>query len=144
MHFTTAPTTAALLLPLLASALPGAKVQKRADFPLPPSSGSVTLDEPQSVGAGETFDGEMQTFGRGIECGGQDEGGESDTVFVVEEGGVLSNVIIGADQSEGVYCMGACTIENVWWEAVCEGMFPSPYIITSKRKEKEKKRKGSS
>lgn len=143
MHFTTAPTTAALLLPLLASALPGAKVQKRADFPLPPSSGSVTLDEPQSVGAGETFDGEMQTFGRGIECGGQDEGGESDTVFVVEEGGVLSNVIIGADQSEGVYCMGACTIENVWWEAVCEGMF-SLSLHHRVKKGKEKKRKGSS
>ncbi|KAK2768184.1 hypothetical protein FQN54_000036 [Arachnomyces sp. PD_36] len=120
MHFTTAPTTAAVLLPLLTSALPGAPLQKRFTFPLPASSGSVTLDAPQTVGAGESFDGEMQTFGRGIECGGQGEGGESDTVFIVEEGGHLSNVIVGADQNEGIYCMGACTIENVWWEKVCE------------------------
>lgn len=59
-------------------------------------------------------------FGRGVDCSGQSEGGDSDAVFQVEEGGTLKNVIIGADQSEGIHCMGACTIENVWWEAVCE------------------------
>ena len=125
MHFT--PASAALLsLPLLASALPQGpgSMRKRADFPIPGSTGSVTLDEPQVVAAGESFDGGLQTFGRGVECGGQSEGGESDTVFLVEEGGHLSNVIVGADQNEGIYCMGACTIENVWWEKVCEGMSP--------------------
>jgi hypothetical protein len=29
-------------------------------------------------------------------------------------------VIIGADQSEGVYCLGSCTLENLWFEDVCE------------------------
>jgi hypothetical protein len=39
-------------------------------------------------------------------CNGQNEGGEKDTVFVLEDGATLRNVIIGKDQSEGVYCLG--------------------------------------
>ena len=47
--------------------------------------------------------------------------GESDTVFILRPGSTLRNVIIGADQAEGVYCLGGgCTIENVWFEDVCE------------------------
>ena len=44
-------------------------------------------------------------------CGGQGEGGEADTVFVLEDGATLKNVIIGADQGEGVYCLGSCNLE---------------------------------
>ncbi len=61
-----------------------------------------------------------------VSCSGQSEGGDSDAVFEIEEGGTLSNVIIGPNQVEGVHCMGACTIENVWWEAVCEGRLNPP------------------
>lgn len=46
--------------------------------------------------------------------------GEKDTVFVLEEGAKLRNVIIGANQKEGVYCKGSCTLEFVWFEDVCE------------------------
>ena len=47
--------------------------------------------------------------------------GEADTVFVLSPGSTLKNVIIGPDQSEGIYCIGGgCTIENVWFEDVCE------------------------
>ena len=60
-----------------------------------------------------------------VSCTGQAEGGDSDAVFEVEEGGTLKNVIIGPNQIEGVHCLGSCTIENVWWEAVCEGMIVS-------------------
>ncbi|KAL4876481.1 pectate lyase-domain-containing protein [Aspergillus karnatakaensis] len=97
-------------------------LQKRQGFtfPLPASTGSVTFDEPYEIAAGETYDGELQTFGRGVDCSGQSEGGESDTVFVLQEGATLRNAIIGPDQIEGVYCLGSCTIENVWWEKVCE------------------------
>lgn len=110
-----------LVLPLLATtALAAPKLAKRFTFPIPASTGSVTFDEPYEIAAGETYDGELQTFGRGVECTNQEEGGESDTVFIVQEGGTLRNAIIGPDQIEGVYCLGACTIENVWWEKVCE------------------------
>ncbi|KAL3483542.1 pectate lyase-domain-containing protein [Aspergillus germanicus] len=95
-------------------------LQKRFTFPLPASTGSVTFDSPHEIGAGEVYDGGLQTFGRGVECSGQSEGGEDDAVFVLQEGATLRNAIIGPDQIEGVYCLGSCTIENVWWEKVCE------------------------
>lgn len=79
---------------------------------------------------------------RGVSCTGQDEGGDSDAVFILEEGASLSNVIIGPNQIEGVHvstfypcfrrshgltqnpkCQGGCTLSNVWWSAVCEDAF---------------------
>ncbi|OTA52286.1 polysaccharide lyase family 3 protein [Hypoxylon sp. EC38] len=95
-------------------------LNKRATFPIPASKGSVTYSSVQVIKAGQTFDGGLKTYGRGVKCTGQDEGGDSDAVFQLEEGATLKNAIIGADQIEGVHCKGACTIENVWWSAVCE------------------------
>ncbi|KAA8646858.1 hypothetical protein EYZ11_008637 [Aspergillus tanneri] len=109
----------AILLSLLASTALGA-FHKRYTFPLPESKGSETFDKPYEVVEGKTYDGGMKTFGRGVQCTGQVEGGDSDAVFIIKEGGTLKNAIIGADQIEGVHCEGACTVENVWWEAVCE------------------------
>lgn len=40
-----------------------------------------------------------------------------------QNGASLSNVIIGPNQIEGVHCMGACKLTNVWWSAVCEDAF---------------------
>ena len=51
---------------------------------------------------------------------GQEEGDDSDAVFILKDGATLKNAIIGKDQIEGVHCEGSCTIENVWWSAVCE------------------------
>jgi hypothetical protein len=39
-------------------------------------------------------------------CNNQVEGGEKDTVFVLEDGATLRNVIIGKNQAEGIYCKG--------------------------------------
>ncbi|EUC45157.1 polysaccharide lyase family 3 protein [Bipolaris oryzae ATCC 44560] len=91
---------------------------KRASLPIPASKGSVTLKAPQAVSG--TFDGGMKTYGRGVSCTGQVEGGDKDAVFIVKNGGTLKNAIIGKDQIEGVHCEGSCTIENVWWVDVCE------------------------
>jgi hypothetical protein len=93
-------------------------LNKRASLPIPASKGSETLDAAMEV---TDFDGGMKTYGRGVSCTGQAEGGDSDAVFIVKDGGSLSNVIIGEDQIEGVHCEGSCTITNVWWAAVCEG-----------------------
>lgn len=82
----------------------------------PAAAGESTLSAPMEV---TDFDGGMVKFGRGASCS-SGEGGDGDAVFIVADGGSLSNVIIGADQIEGVHCAGACTITNVWWEAVCE------------------------
>ncbi|KAF2266805.1 pectate lyase precursor [Lojkania enalia] len=91
---------------------------KRATLPVPASRGSVTYTKPQSISG--TFDGEMKTYGRGVQCTGQQEGDDSDAVFILDNSATLKNAIIGKDQIEGVHCKGACTIENVWWVDVCE------------------------
>jgi len=69
----------------------------------------------------------MKTYDRGVSCTGQAEGSDSDAVFSLANGATLKNAIIGAKQIEGVHCQGSCTIENVWWEAVCEGEGFSPH-----------------
>ncbi|TMW55595.1 hypothetical protein Poli38472_010478 [Pythium oligandrum] len=88
----------------------------------PASKGTVQLTAPQVVKAGTTFDGGMKTYERkGVTCTGQAEGGKSDAVFLVEAGATLKNVIIGKNQIEGVHCeQHDCTIQNVWWDDVCE------------------------
>ncbi|RLN50655.1 hypothetical protein BBP00_00010017, partial [Phytophthora kernoviae] len=88
----------------------------------PTSTGDVYYTEAYTVAAGETFDGELKTYQRSdITCEGQTESGSSTAVFLVKAGGTLKNVIIGADQMEGVHCDDSdCTIENVWWDDVCE------------------------
>ncbi|TDZ18862.1 putative pectate lyase D [Colletotrichum orbiculare MAFF 240422] len=91
------------------------------DMPTP--AGKVVLKAAQVIAAGQSFDGENKQYDRGVSCTGQAEGGDSDAVFILEKGAKLSNVIIGPDQIEGVHCMGGCTLENVWWSAVCEDAF---------------------
>jgi hypothetical protein len=142
MHLTTAAVLAGLLSGT--SALVSSpfehygvshSVQKRqASSTFPKVAGTSSLTKPMEVSG--TFDGGMVRFDRGsrlrswcmnhlgltfaVQCDGQTEGGNSDAVFLVQSGGVLKNVIIGANQREGIHCLGPCTIENVWWEAVCE------------------------
>lgn len=100
----------------------GAAVAATTTFPT--AAGESSLSEPMSVTG--TFDGGMVRFDRGVSCTGQEEGGDSDAVFEVQEGGTLKNVIIGANQREGIHCMGACTIE------VCpESVLSSSVVIGS-------------
>lgn len=88
----------------------------------PDSNGTIKFEEPYTVKEGETFDGDMMTYMRSdVKCNGQTESGSETAVFMVEPGATLKNVIIGKDQSEGVHCdQSECTIENVWWDDVCE------------------------
>ncbi|KAJ0391043.1 hypothetical protein P43SY_012020 [Pythium insidiosum] len=88
----------------------------------PKSQGLERFDAPRVVKAGETFDGGMKTYERSnVVCQGQKESGAKDAVFIVEPGATLKNVIIGKNQMEGVHCdRHDCTIENVWWDDVCE------------------------
>ncbi|CAA7265552.1 unnamed protein product [Cyclocybe aegerita] len=45
-----------------------------------------------------------------------DRGGDADPVFLLEEGATLSLVVIGANQADGIHCLGSCTLDNVWFE----------------------------
>ncbi|KAH7021454.1 pectate lyase-domain-containing protein [Microdochium trichocladiopsis] len=89
----------------------------------PSPAGSSVLAKVMTIAAGESFDGGNVMFDRGVSCTGQEEGGSSDAVFILEKGASLSNVIIGPNQIEGVHCQGGCTLTNVWWDAVCEDAF---------------------
>jgi hypothetical protein len=97
-HSTLITAVAALVAPIVAS--PAAQspneffsLAKRATLPVPASKGSVTYTKPQSVSG--TFDGGLKTYGRGASCTGQAEGGDSDAVFILENGATLKNAIIG-------------------------------------------------
>ncbi|KAM0346251.1 hypothetical protein ACHAPU_005678 [Fusarium lateritium] len=87
------------------------------------AGGSSVLDAPMTIAAGESFDGGNAIFDRGVSCTGQEEGGDSDAVFILEKGATLSNVRIGPNQIEGVHCNGGCNLNNVVWDAVCEDAF---------------------
>lgn len=107
--------------PTTPAATPGVTGGATAASGFPQSSGTSQLSAAMTVTG--SFDGGMKAFGRGVDCTGQSEGGDSDAVFMLEEGATLSNVIIAADQIEGVHCLGSCTLKNVWWTAVCEDAF---------------------
>ncbi|TRM63302.1 pectate lyase-domain-containing protein [Schizophyllum amplum] len=69
------------------------------------------------IAAGQTYDGSWARYDRGSgACNGQSEGDWEDAVFYLHEGATLQNVIIGANQAEGVHC----NLEFVWFEDVCE------------------------
>ncbi|KAJ7109582.1 pectate lyase-domain-containing protein [Mycena crocata] len=65
------------------------------------------------------FDGGNVRFDRGSGACEDGEGGD-DAVFLVQSSGAVQNVVIGADQQEGIHCLGPCNLLNVWFEDVCE------------------------
>ncbi|QRW10003.1 pectate lyase [Ceratobasidium sp. AG-Ba] len=97
----------------------GAFVKRAASctFPNPPKTSSLSAAKTITG----TFDGGNVRYDRGSgACTGQKEGGDKDAVFILQSGATLQNVVIGANQAEGVHCLGPCTLKNVWFEDVCE------------------------
>ncbi|KAL5477027.1 hypothetical protein ACEPAI_3214 [Sanghuangporus weigelae] len=87
----------------------------------PPISSS--LGAAYTIASGEPFapEKDFTLYDRGSgACEDRSEGGDSAAVFVFEEGATLSNVIIGANQAEGIHCLDYCTLYNVWFEDVGE------------------------
>lgn len=98
MKFTLIAAIAALAAPIAAGPAEVTpndffSLTKRASLPVPASKGSVTYKKAQSISG--TFDGGMKTYGRGVSCTGQAEGGDADAVFILESGATLKNAIIG-------------------------------------------------
>ncbi|KAG8692485.1 hypothetical protein FRC08_009742 [Ceratobasidium sp. 394] len=86
-------------------------------FPTPPKTSSLSA----AMSITGTFDGGNVRYDRGSgACQGQKEGGDKDAVFLLQSGATLQNVVIGANQAEGVHCLGPCNLYNVWFEDVCE------------------------
>ncbi|KAF8752784.1 Pectate lyase [Rhizoctonia solani] len=97
---------AALALP--SPTIERAHVKRAASctFPTPPKTSSLSGNVRYDRGSGA--------------CTGQKEGGDKDAVFILESGATIQNVVIGANQAEGIHCKGSCNIYNVWFEDVCE------------------------
>ncbi|MEU2561302.1 pectate lyase [Streptomyces longispororuber] len=84
----------------------------------PEAKGSKPVSETIEVSG--PYDGGLKRFyGTGeLGSGGQGEG--QDPLFVLKDGAVLKNVILGSPAADGIHCLGSCTLENVWWEDVGE------------------------
>lgn len=82
---------------------------------IPPRVGNVQRATAQVISANRDFG--MAEFDSGITCN-QESNGEP--VFILEDGVTISNLIVGANQIDGIHCRGSCTIRNVWFRNVCE------------------------
>jgi hypothetical protein len=108
-------------LATLASLLPSALACLGYTGGVPKATSTKTNSNVITVPAGTVYDGGWARFDRGSgACTGDTEGGSADAVFLLKAGATLRNVIIGANQAEGVHCDGHCTLEFVWFEDVCE------------------------
>lgn len=106
----------------IAAALPSAQACLGHEGGVPVPTENIEISEPIYIRSGEVFDAGWAKYDRNPStCHEQQEGGESDTAFVLESGATIRNVIIGASVGEGIYCLGGgCNIEFAWFEDVCE------------------------
>ena len=86
---------------------------------IPTRVGSVVALSKASSISGSVDLGNRE-YDRGQSCNTDADTGSANAVFILENGASLSNVIIGANQLEGVHCKGSCTLKNVWFRDVCE------------------------
>lgn len=96
----------------------------------PSATKTISKGAPIVVPAGSTYDGFKVNGGKWVryDRGRKNlgncknvEGGSKDPVFILQKGATLKNVILGANSVEHVHCVSdGCTVENVWWEDVCE------------------------
>lgn len=88
---------------------------------IPAPTGTVVVNEPIVVKAGQTFDGggKLYQAGRALGDGGQSE--DQQPVFILEKGATLKNAqVAGAD---GVHAYGDAQLKDVWWRDVGEDAF---------------------
>lgn len=75
------------------------------------STGNVIVTSSIIVPAGTTYDGACKTYvGNGL-----DNGESPQSLFRIEAGGTLKNVIIGTSYTGGVHVYGGGTLDNVSW-----------------------------
>ena len=90
---------------------------------------TITKSKPIEVRRGQTFDGFRENgnkwfrYDRGRKALGDCrnvEGERDDAVFILYSRATLKNVILGGNAVEHVHCVeDGCTVENVYWEDVC-------------------------
>ncbi|MEV0909910.1 pectate lyase [Streptomyces hokutonensis] len=84
----------------------------------PTASGSQAVTSTISVSGTKDY-GMLRLYGSGdLGTGSQDE--DQGPILELAPGAVVKNVIIGSPAADGIHCLGACTLQNVWWEDVGE------------------------
>ncbi|TDZ37516.1 putative pectate lyase D [Colletotrichum spinosum] len=115
----------------------GQRPPPRFPFPVtkfPVAKETVVLEQAMYILPGQVFDGGMKRYERPEgSCNEQAEGTDADTVFNLLPGSTIRNVIIGANQAEGIHALGDAWVENVWWEDVCEDALTSKGLNTQLR-----------
>ncbi|MFH8560031.1 pectate lyase [Streptomyces sp. NPDC017988] len=84
----------------------------------PEAKGSKPV--PATIEVSGPYDGGLKRFYGTGELGSGGQGEDQDPLFVLKDGAVLKNVILGSPAADGIHCLGSCTLENVWWEDVGE------------------------
>jgi pectate lyase C len=80
-----------------------------------------TVSETIVVKNGQTYDGQCRRYRADADKlgdGSQKEG--QLPVFIVENGGKLINVVLGAPAADGIHTKGSVTLENITWEDIGE------------------------
>jgi hypothetical protein len=80
-----------------------------------------TVSETIVVKNGQTYDGQCRRYRADADSlgdGSQKEGQKP--VFIVEGGGKLINVVLGAPAADGIHTKGNVTLENITWEDIGE------------------------
>jgi hypothetical protein len=85
---------------------------------IPKAAGTTTLSATMKISGTKDFGNWRYGVKNSKGCDGEGQ----PAVFELADGAVLRNVIIagGTPGSNGVVCKGSCTLENVYWEDVCE------------------------
>lgn len=85
---------------------------------IPKAAGTTTLSATMKISGTKDF----KNWRYGVKNPKGCDGEGQPAVFELADGAVLRNVIIagGTPGSNGVVCKGNCTLENVYWEDVCE------------------------
>ncbi len=70
---------------------------------------------------GQTYDGQCRRYKADPKTLGDGSQAEDQKpVFVVEDGGKLINVVLGAPAADGIHTKGSVTLENITWEDIGE------------------------
>jgi pectate lyase len=81
---------------------------------------ATTVPVSATISVNGALDGGLKRY---VASGAMGDGTQSEgqkPLFELAAGASLSNVVIGAPAADGIHCLGACTLTNVWWEDVGE------------------------
>ncbi|CAD5233154.1 unnamed protein product [Bursaphelenchus xylophilus] len=86
----------------------------------PNPSSTTKVPKKITVKSGQTYDGKNGRFVAGFAGGDGSQAEGQDPIFELQAGAKIVNVVLGNPAADGIHCLGACEIENVWWEDVGE------------------------